>query len=332
MVQMKVTLKDIAKAAGVYPTAVSAVLNNKTYTRISQERRDHIRKVAEELGYRPDFQASCLRRGKKATVGVFLPGWHDVLLLDLITGLSAGSRDSGIPLTYDFGMTRDSYFKFIESMATYRHSAIISYVPFWDHAYSDTLKLLEQYVAEGGKIISLNTLNWPMTKSITLDFDEAEGGRLAAGYLMKQNCAGYATLAIFTVDSRIRHDAFAKCISAVSRPAGLYGITPEQIRIPNIIAAIDRMIDECPSPSGFFCATSQFTDYIVTRCTERGLRYGKDFHLISYDYGPRHGDYYPIPRIIQSFRRMGELAMDKLQDLLAEKETASEILKPTLKQ
>ncbi len=328
---MKVTLKDIARAAGVYPTAVSAVLNNKTYTRISQERRDHIRKVAEELGYRPDYQASCLRKGKKATVGVFLPEWRDVLLLELITGLSAGANRCGIPLTFHFGMNRDVYFKFIESMATYRHSAIISYVPFWDDGYSDILKRLEQYIADGGKIISLNTLNWPMTKTITLDIDDAEGGRLAAGHLAALKCNSYATLSITMVTGLIRHQAFEENLAPTGMPVRFFGITTEQLNVREILAATDRMLDECPKPVGIFCASGHdFTTYVLTRCFERGLRPGVDFHLVGYDHGPRDGDYIPTPRIIQPFTRLGELAMDKLQDLLADNEVTSEILKPTL--
>ncbi len=328
---MKVTLKDIAKAAGVYPTAVSAVLNNKSYTRISQERRDHIRRVAEELGYRPDFQASCLRRGKKATVGVFLPEWRDVLLLELITGLSAGSNRSGIPLTYNFGMTKNSYFKFIESMATYRHSAIISYVPFWDDGYRDILKRLEQYIGDGGKVISLNTLNWPMIRSITLDIDEATGGRLAAEYLLKQNCASLATLSLATVNSQIRSNAFQESTANSDLPLKMLAIPTDSLHIRKFIPAIDRIIDECPRPVGIFCVNGQdISSYIIARCLERGLKYRKDLHLISYDHGPRTGDYFDIPRIIQPFRELGELAMDKLENLLAEKEANSEILKPTL--
>lgn len=189
---MSVTLKDIAKAAGVHQTVVSVVLNNKKYTRVSPERREYIRRIAEEMGYRPNLQAVSLRRRKKATVGVFLPLWRDVLLLEQIKGLADGSNRYDIPLTYYFGMTADSYCRFIDSMTSFHHTGIISYVPFWDREYEKILSKLEEYMDSGGKIISLNTLRWPMKKTITLDIDDEEGGRIAADHLLEKNPASYA--------------------------------------------------------------------------------------------------------------------------------------------
>lgn len=63
----RLSLRDIAKHVGVSHATVSLALKNSS--RISEKVRDHVRKVAEELGYRPDPMLSALshyRRDKSA--------------------------------------------------------------------------------------------------------------------------------------------------------------------------------------------------------------------------------------------------------------------------
>ena len=48
---MKPGIKDVAKVAGVSPTTVSRVLNNRGY--ISEETRKKVMEIAEELNYVP---------------------------------------------------------------------------------------------------------------------------------------------------------------------------------------------------------------------------------------------------------------------------------------
>lgn len=63
----QVTLKDIAKAAGVSVMAVSYAMRNSSH--VSEKKREHIYKIAEDLGYKPDIAAQKLagKRGQKET-------------------------------------------------------------------------------------------------------------------------------------------------------------------------------------------------------------------------------------------------------------------------
>ncbi len=329
---MSVTLKDIAKAAGVHQTVVSVVLNNKKYTRVSPERREYIRRIAEEMGYRPNLQAVSLRRRKKAMVGVFLPLWRDVLLLEQIKGLADGSNRYDIPLTYYFGMTADSYCRFIDSMTSFHHTGIISYVPFWDREYEKILSKLEEYMDSGGKIISLNTLRWPMKKTITLDIDDEEGGRIAADHLLEKNPASYAVFTSATLTHDLREAAFCGRIREMKSDAELsvFHIAENELKREFILPEIDRMLDQVKRPAGIMTVCTEFTGLILTSCEKRGWKYGADFELVGYDFAPRYGDYIQIPRVVQPFREMGSLAMDKLYHLLLGDEVQSEILKPIL--
>ena len=68
-----ITLTDIAQAADVSPNTVSRVLQGVTYRRPSFQRRaEHIRRLAEELGYRPNTAARATRKGRFSNVGLLV--------------------------------------------------------------------------------------------------------------------------------------------------------------------------------------------------------------------------------------------------------------------
>lgn len=327
-----VTLKDIAAAAGVRPAVVSVVLNNKSYTRVSPARREEIRQLAEKMGYRPNIEAASLRRGKKATVGVFLPPWQDVLLLELIRGLSDGANEFAVPLTFSFGMTADSYFKFIDSMTSYRHTGLISYVPFWDRNYERILARLEEYIENGGKIISLNTAKWPMKKTISLDIDEEYGGELAGKHLLQgKNLRSYALVSIESQIYHFRDDAFCKILEGAGKKVKKYHIDSARIIPPEKITGIlEKMLAEAEPPVGIFSTSTEFSAWIFLLASRRNWAYGKDFEMVGYDYPPGFGDFQPMMRVIQPFYQIGYMAVEKLSDMLMNKVVSSEILKPKL--
>ncbi len=66
----KVTIADVALAAGVSKGAVSYALNGKPG--ISEETRDRVLKVAEELGWRPNPHARSLSSSRASAVGIIL--------------------------------------------------------------------------------------------------------------------------------------------------------------------------------------------------------------------------------------------------------------------
>jgi DNA-binding LacI/PurR family transcriptional regulator len=64
----RVGIKNVAEAAGVSVTTVSHALNGKG--RLPERTREHVRRVAEELGYRPNVQARNLVGGRTGLLGL----------------------------------------------------------------------------------------------------------------------------------------------------------------------------------------------------------------------------------------------------------------------
>lgn len=67
----KISLKDIAEAAGVSTALVSFVLNGKEKEyRVGEETAQRILKIANEMNYQPNLAAKSLRSGKTKTIGL----------------------------------------------------------------------------------------------------------------------------------------------------------------------------------------------------------------------------------------------------------------------
>lgn len=72
MGKLKVTLKDVAAKAGVSPTTVSLVLNNRP-NRVSKENKEKIFRIAKELNYVPNQVARSLATNRTNLIGLIIP-------------------------------------------------------------------------------------------------------------------------------------------------------------------------------------------------------------------------------------------------------------------
>ena len=77
-------VSEIAKLAGVSSAAVSRYFNNGY---ISNEKREAIRKVVEETGYRPSVQAQTLRTKKTKMIGVIVPKIASASIGKIVEGI-----------------------------------------------------------------------------------------------------------------------------------------------------------------------------------------------------------------------------------------------------
>jgi len=71
MAERKVTITDVARAAGVSISTVSRVINNSTP--VSPDLREQVLCAVRELGYQPNILAQNLRNKSVAAIGVIIP-------------------------------------------------------------------------------------------------------------------------------------------------------------------------------------------------------------------------------------------------------------------
>ena len=80
-----VTIRDVAREAGVSITAVSQILHGKG--RFSDETREQVLRTVDELGYVPDRRASSMRSAETNTVGLLVPDLRNPYFADLVSSM-----------------------------------------------------------------------------------------------------------------------------------------------------------------------------------------------------------------------------------------------------
>lgn len=103
-----VTIKDVAKKAGVSPSTVSRVISN--HPRISPATSAKVRKIMEELGYHPNVTAQSLVSNMTKTLGLILPRPAEELFLNMffsefIRGIVTQATRAGYDLIMTSGST-----------------------------------------------------------------------------------------------------------------------------------------------------------------------------------------------------------------------------------
>ena len=88
-----VTLKDVAKKAGVTPATVSMALNGKGS--ISDATRKRIEKIVKELGYYPSATAKALRTNRSKTLGIIVGSLRNEFFMDIIYAVEEYASKKG---------------------------------------------------------------------------------------------------------------------------------------------------------------------------------------------------------------------------------------------
>lgn len=94
-VKGRVTLMDVANAAGVSKSTVSRVLDERLPTADNHSAR-RVREVAKKLGYVRDLSASNLRRGSTGQIGVIVPRLTDTVMAMLYESLAKAAAQNGL--------------------------------------------------------------------------------------------------------------------------------------------------------------------------------------------------------------------------------------------
>src|SRR5918999_3384394 len=82
-----VTLRDVARVAGVHPATVSRALNEETRALVNEETARRVLKAAEKLDYRPNPIARGLKTNRSYTIGVLIPDLTNPLFPPILRGI-----------------------------------------------------------------------------------------------------------------------------------------------------------------------------------------------------------------------------------------------------
>ncbi|WP_416980233.1 LacI family DNA-binding transcriptional regulator [Streptomyces sp. T028] len=115
-------MADVAAKAGVSRALVSIVFRNQPGA--SDETRERVLKVADEIGYRPDSAARLLARGRSRTLGVMF-AVQQTFHKDLIQGIYPEAERLGYDVLLSAAAEGRSETKAVEALLGHRCEALI---------------------------------------------------------------------------------------------------------------------------------------------------------------------------------------------------------------
>lgn len=183
MTRNRVTLADVARAAGMSRTTASLVLSGRgDEMRIAEASQERVRLVAAELGYRPNMISAGLRSGTSRTLGFISDSVATSQLAgDMIKGALEGARRHGHMLfigEYEGDDTERE--RLIDAMLDRQVDGVILASMF-------TRERPVPAALAGRNVVLLNTLpEGPAKNAHAILPDELDAGRRAARLLLER--------------------------------------------------------------------------------------------------------------------------------------------------
>ena len=91
-----ITIRDVAKMAGVSVSTVSRVLNGKVD--VAKETKNHILAVIDDLGYSTNLAARSMRSQKKNLIGLIMPDIAYPYAIEIMKGVNQAIAESEFDL------------------------------------------------------------------------------------------------------------------------------------------------------------------------------------------------------------------------------------------
>lgn len=315
-----VKLAEIATASGFSIPVVSRVLspNPNLEAKIAPKTRQLILETAKRMKYRPNRNAEFLKRGQNPVIGVFLPHFRNSLIADLVMGISEAAQKHGFPVSFSFETCFENYRKFIEETSGRRNCGIITYPYF--QVDQEAARLIEGYCRGGGKMVMINA-GKSLYRVPHVGMDDYYGGRMAAEHLLERGCGEF----VIVDGIPERRDGFAARLKEAGAGCAIY---------PECVDSYRAIVGQCRKndrKTGIFTSADRMAVKLHGMLLQAGLTPGDRVKLIGYD--DMFLTQYLVPALTtvsQPFTEAGALAVDKLVDIIYERQTESVTLKPEL--
>ncbi|NGZ74452.1 LacI family DNA-binding transcriptional regulator [Saccharibacillus alkalitolerans] len=271
-----ITIKDIAKAAGVSHTTVSRALNGSAL--IKPGTREKIAKIAADMNYVPNYSAKNLVTKKSNTIGLFFSsleqGTSSSFLVDALKGIRQ-SLNENYMLTVSGIDEVDSY----ESVHPRRFDGLL----IMSQSERDN-RFIYHAKAAGIPLVVLNRqLDDPSIPNVASE--DRRGGRAAAEHACEM---GHRRIAIIEgrqgfKSADERRQGFIDGLLARGRAPdplyfaqGDYSIESGRAAMEGLLALNDR-------PTAVFCCNDDMAIGAMNACYERGVRIPDELSLIGFD-------------------------------------------------
>ena len=264
-------IADVAALAGVSPTTVSRVLNNRGY--LSQEVKDKVSNAIAELHYRPNQVARALLEHRTRVVGIILPTVSLPFFGEMAAFLEHALTERGYRTLLCNSLGRSEIERdYLRQLEGHRVDGIIT------GAHNDTLP---EYANTRLPIVTIDReIN---ARIPNVRADNLAGGRLATELLLRSGCTRPALLTSTSGPHNLREQGYREVLTT----AGIEPIirtvrfgTPEPERTHLIEQALDDMRGHV---DGVFATDDLSACTVIDWARRRGLRVPNDLQIVGFD-------------------------------------------------
>lgn len=271
-----ITIKDIARVAGVSHTTVSRALNGSPL--IKKETRERIEKIAAELNYVPNYNAKSLVMKKSYTIGLFLSsidqGTSASFLVDVIKGINH--------------VLDENYSLSVNGIDTIHNLEIIIPQRF------DGILVMSQSDADNSFIYHVKRMGIPLVvlnrqledpSLMNVVANDCDGVKEAIDYAIAQ---GHRKLAIiegkigFKSSAERKRGFLERLLEHRLSMVPEYFVTGDY-SIESGFEAMTSLLDLPDPPTLVFCSNDDMAIGAMNACFARGIHVPKQISLIGFD-------------------------------------------------
>ncbi len=308
-----VSIKDIAKAAGVSHSTVSRALRDSP--QVNATTRERIQKVAHEMGYTPDAQARSLVTGRSHTVGVVVTTIADPFVAEVVQGVETTAHDHGY--TVVLSGSGSEPVREIAAVRLLRSKRVDGVIVTSSRIGALYLEHVEQFGVPVVLINNHNEQGGHYTYTVTVD--NRHGSLLAMDHLLGK---GHRRIAYVTGPADHSSDmervgAYRQALEARGLPwdAGLVvqgDGWPDGGR-----RALEQLMSLAHPPTAVFCYNDLTAIGLMRAAREKSVQIPAALAVVGFDDIPLAAYVEPpLTTIAQPMVEMGQLAMGMLLNLM----------------
>lgn len=327
MPKEKITIKDVARVAGVSTQTVSRVLNNRSD--VSTDTRTRVQEVIATLGYSPNVFARNLSRGRSNTLGVIGFGLVYYGSSSVLTGIESKANKLGFSLTLSLidHVEPTRVEDILYDLLSRRVEGIIWAVP----ADVNNFEWLGERLSRlQTPIIYIN--KGPTDSDFVSALDNRLGGKLVTEHLMKQ---GYQRIGIITGpnswwEARERLAGWREAVIAAGYSDVDSLIVEGGWDPPSGDVGLHTLFDRDPDIDAIFVSNDQMALGALQAARRLGLCIPEDLGIVGFDDIPEAAYFYPsLTTMRQDTRKLGAMAVDRISALI-QAQQAGEALEPDI--
>jgi DNA-binding LacI/PurR family transcriptional regulator len=266
----RVTSVDVARRAGVSQSTVSLVFSGKGRGRVSAATQETVRRVARELGYRPNVAAQALRLGSSRAVALLVPDVTNPFFARVLRGAQRSAQEAGYTVAL-VDTANDRRWE-EQSFEALRAGPVDGYLLF-EVMPPDGLARDEHVVLIESRA--------PGRSSVRFD---SEGGAAAAfEHLLElgHRRIGHLASAFDAPTFDLREAARRRVLGEAGLDPGSLPRATTEITIDAARAAAGPLLDE--RPTAVFCDDDIIAGGLYLAARERRLRIPRDLSVIGFD-------------------------------------------------